>query len=116
MFKCRDFKEPEIDSASLSSLAGRYDKESCHSGPPGWESISVLVKRFTNTGSGIERISEKGLQDGSKIYHSWFILVSFEENMRGMEKVHTVLDAQLTLKLYSAESTPLSLYPSPSHV
>jgi hypothetical protein len=42
---------PRIDSASLSSLAGKYDKEGCRTGPPGWESISGLLKRFTNTGS-----------------------------------------------------------------
>ncbi len=46
-------------------------------------------------------------QDGSKIYryHSWPVLVSFEDNIRGMEKVHTILDPQLALKLYSVVYT-----------
>jgi hypothetical protein len=54
----RTFKEPrnrfqEIDSPSLCNLAGRYVKYCCHTGPPGWESISGLLKRFTNSGSGL---------------------------------------------------------------
>ncbi len=48
------FQEPRnrfqgIDSASQ---AGRYDIYGCLTGPPGWESIPGLLKRFTNTGSG----------------------------------------------------------------
>jgi hypothetical protein len=41
----------EIDSASLCSLPGRCDKLGCRTGPPGWESIPMLLKMFTNTGS-----------------------------------------------------------------
>ncbi len=41
-----------IDSASLCSLAGRYDKKGCRTGPPGRESIPGLLERFTSTGSG----------------------------------------------------------------
>ncbi len=33
------------------SLAGRYNKYGGRTGPPGWESIPGLLKRFTNTGS-----------------------------------------------------------------
>jgi hypothetical protein len=33
------------------SLKGRYNKQGCRSGPPGWESITGLRKRFTITGS-----------------------------------------------------------------
>jgi hypothetical protein len=40
-----------IDFASLCSLAGQYEKYGCRTGPPGWESIPGLPKRFTNTGS-----------------------------------------------------------------
>jgi hypothetical protein len=40
-----------IDSASLCSLAGRYDNPICRTGQPGWESIPGLLKRFANTGS-----------------------------------------------------------------
>jgi hypothetical protein len=40
-----------IDSASLCSLAGRYDKQGYRTGPPDWESKPGLLKRFTNTGS-----------------------------------------------------------------
>jgi hypothetical protein len=40
-----------IDSASPCSLAGRYVKWGCRTGPPGWESIPGLLKRFANTGS-----------------------------------------------------------------
>ncbi len=33
-------------------MAGRYVKQGCRTGPPGWESIpGLLKKRFTNTGS-----------------------------------------------------------------
>ncbi len=40
-----------IDSDSLCSLASRYDKKSCRTGPPFWKSIPGLLKRSTNTGS-----------------------------------------------------------------
>ncbi len=43
------------DSASLYSLASPYDKWAWRTGPPGWESIPGLLKRFTNTGSDIWR-------------------------------------------------------------
>ncbi len=33
-------------------MAGRYDKQGCCTGLPGWESIPGLLKRFTNTGFG----------------------------------------------------------------
>ncbi len=45
---------PRIDSASLCSMAGRYDKYGCRIGPPGWESVPGILKRFTNTGSAGE--------------------------------------------------------------
>jgi hypothetical protein len=58
------FKEPrnrfqEIDSASLCSLAVRYVKKGCRTGPPGWESIPRLLKRFTNTSSSHEGTIEE---------------------------------------------------------
>jgi hypothetical protein len=34
---------------SLTPVAGQYDKEGCHTGPPGWESILVLLKMSTIT-------------------------------------------------------------------
>ncbi len=49
---CKRLRRPGgIDSSSLCSLAGRYDKQGCRNGPPGLESIPGLLKRFTNTGS-----------------------------------------------------------------
>ncbi len=50
------FMEPrnrfwETNSASLCSLASLHDKHGCCIGPPGWESIPGLLKRFTNTSS-----------------------------------------------------------------
>ncbi len=53
------FKKPGnrfqlINSASLCSLAGRYVKKSCRTGPAGWESIPWLLERFTNSGSGAQ--------------------------------------------------------------
>ncbi len=56
------FMEPRnrsrgIDSAILCSLAGRYDKQGCHTGSPGWESIHGLLKRFTDTGSGLRIVN-----------------------------------------------------------
>ncbi len=50
------FMEPRnrfrgIDFASLCSLADRYDKKGCRTGPPGWESILGLLKSSTNTAS-----------------------------------------------------------------
>jgi hypothetical protein len=41
------------DFVILCSLAGRYDKSGCRTGPPGWESIPGLLKRFTNMLSGL---------------------------------------------------------------
>jgi len=43
------FKEPRnrlhgIDSVRLCSLAGRYVKYGCRTGPPDWESIHVPLK------------------------------------------------------------------------
>jgi hypothetical protein len=40
-----------IDAASLCCLAGRYNIQGCRTGPPGWESISGLLKGSTNTSS-----------------------------------------------------------------
>ncbi len=48
---CKRLRSPGIDSASLCRLAGRYDKVAV-TGPPGWESIPGLLKRFTKKGSG----------------------------------------------------------------
>jgi hypothetical protein len=42
-------KEPRNRSASLSSLEDV--KKGCLIGPPGWESIPGLLKRFKNSGS-----------------------------------------------------------------
>ncbi len=33
-----------IDSASLCSLAGRYDKQACRTGTPDWESVPGSLK------------------------------------------------------------------------
>ena len=62
-----------MDSASLCRLAGRYDKEGCSLGSPGWESIPGLHKRFTNTGS---EFSENGGPINCKISLK-LILVSY---------------------------------------
>jgi hypothetical protein len=46
------FKEPqESIPPAYVSLAGRYVKVGCGTGPPGWESILGSFKRFTNSGS-----------------------------------------------------------------
>ncbi len=42
-----------IDSASLCSLASRFDKHGCRTGPLGWKSIPGLFNRSTNKGSGL---------------------------------------------------------------
>ncbi len=52
---CKRLWSPGIDSGestplSLCSLAGRYDKKGCLTGPPGWESIPGHLKRSTDTG------------------------------------------------------------------
>ncbi len=47
----KEYRFQGIDSTSLCSLAGRYVKESCRFDPPGWESSTGLLKRFTNSGS-----------------------------------------------------------------
>jgi hypothetical protein len=44
---CKRLRSPGIDSASLCSMTGR---EGRRTGPPGWESIPGLLKRFTNSG------------------------------------------------------------------
>jgi hypothetical protein len=49
---CKHLRSPGIQPASPCSLAGRYVKLGCRTGPPGWESILCSLKRFTNTGSG----------------------------------------------------------------
>jgi hypothetical protein len=36
-------------------LAGRYDRKGSRTGPPGWESIPGLNKRFTNAGSSLSQ-------------------------------------------------------------
>jgi hypothetical protein len=41
-----------IDFANLCSLTGRYEKQGCRTGPPGWKSIPGLLKRSSNTGTG----------------------------------------------------------------
>jgi hypothetical protein len=41
---CKRLRSPEIDSARLCSLAVRYDKKGCRTGPLGWESIPGLIK------------------------------------------------------------------------
>jgi len=47
---CKRFWSPGIDSASLCSLARKLGSRT---GPTGWESIPVLLKRSTNTSSGL---------------------------------------------------------------
>ncbi len=49
---CKLLRSLGIDSARLCSLAGRYVKQGCRTGPPGWESILGLLNRFTDSGSG----------------------------------------------------------------
>jgi hypothetical protein len=39
-----DLRSIGIDSARLCSLAGRYVKKGCVTGPPGWESIPASYK------------------------------------------------------------------------
>jgi len=39
------------ESIPRNRLAGRYVKKGCHTGPPGWESITGLLKRFPNSGT-----------------------------------------------------------------
>jgi hypothetical protein len=41
----------ELIPPAFYSLAGRYNKLRSRTGSPGWESISVLLERFTNMGS-----------------------------------------------------------------
>ncbi len=49
---CKHLRSPGINSASLFSLACRFVKQGCPTGPPGWESIPGILKRFTDSGSG----------------------------------------------------------------
>ncbi len=44
---CKSVRSPGIDSARLCSLACRYVKQGCRTGPPGWESIPGLHNMFT---------------------------------------------------------------------
>jgi hypothetical protein len=46
---CKRLRSPGIDSCTLCSLAGRYMKQGCRTGPPGLELIPGLLKRFTNS-------------------------------------------------------------------
>jgi hypothetical protein len=47
---CKRLRRPGIDSG-CPCLAGRYVKQDWRTGPPSWESIPGLLKRFTNSGS-----------------------------------------------------------------
>ncbi len=55
---CKCLRSPGIDSeesippAYVAWRAGTTNRVSYGTGPPGWESIPGLFKRFTNTGSG----------------------------------------------------------------
>ena len=63
---CKGLRRPGIDSASLCSMAGRYEKQGCCTDPPGWESIPGLLKRFTNTGlrpAMLHRLMELNLRN-----------------------------------------------------
>ncbi len=47
-------RSPGIDpKESIPPAWGRYVKYNCCTGPPGWESIPGLLRRFTNTVSGL---------------------------------------------------------------
>jgi hypothetical protein len=39
-----------VDSSNLHSLAGRYGKQGCRTGPPGWESISCAPEKVYKYG------------------------------------------------------------------
>ncbi len=43
------------------SLASRYDIWGCGTSPSGWEAITGLLKRFTNTGSDLARVKVEKL-------------------------------------------------------
>jgi hypothetical protein len=49
---CKRLRRTGVDSTNLCSMAGQYVKQGCRTCPPDWESISGLLKRFTNSGSG----------------------------------------------------------------
>ncbi len=46
----------QISAFCLCSVAGEYVKQSFRTGPPGWESIPGLLKRFTKTDSKLPRV------------------------------------------------------------
>jgi hypothetical protein len=50
---CKRSRSPGIDSVSLCSLESRYVKKGCYPGTSDWESIPGLLKRLTNSVSGI---------------------------------------------------------------
>jgi hypothetical protein len=43
-------------------LTGRYDKKGSRTGPPGWEAIPELIKRFTNMGSSLDPGTEQRIR------------------------------------------------------
>jgi hypothetical protein len=40
-------------------MIGRFVKKGYRTGPPGWESITGLLKRFTNSGSVHGKVSDR---------------------------------------------------------
>ncbi len=77
------FKEP---------MAGQYDKRGCRTGPPGWESILGLFKRFTNTGS-VRQSPDYGVQilRGTPFCH-------FKHKIQFSKPVHRSLSRSLLTK------------------
>jgi hypothetical protein len=75
---CKLLRSPGIDSASLCSLQGQSVKKGCGTCPPGWESISGFLKRFTNTGSANLPTDHRG--NKSEEAHAFFTVVIFGSN------------------------------------
>ncbi len=79
---CKRLWSPGIDSAGLCSLVGWYEKYGCRTGPPGWESVPGLLKRFTNTRSRVRQQCTKNfgcaqilkLSQKTLIHHAVFLL------------------------------------------
>jgi hypothetical protein len=73
---CKRLRIPGIDSKE--SIPGRYVKQSCWAGPPGWEPIPGPLKRFTNSGSGDEKQTGKVLKNYTfpikLLVHIWYLI------------------------------------------
>ncbi len=48
--------EPKNRFHQAMQPCGRCDKQGCRTVPPGWESITGLLKRFTNMGSEFQQV------------------------------------------------------------